>query len=146
MMEVAAAGALGLAAVQLHGEEDAAYIRGLRNLLPEGVEIWAAGAVGRELPEPRLGADRLLYDSALAGRSGGTGTAFDWSRLAGRDLSSAIVAGGIGPENAADAARLGAWALDVGSGVEAAPGRKDPRRLAALFDALRLPVRGELAC
>jgi len=147
MMEVAAAaGALGLAAVQLHGEEDAAYIRGLKGLLAEGVEIWTAGAVDRELPEPRLGADRILYDSAPAGRSGGTGIAFDWSLLAGRDLGRAIVAGGIRPENVGRAARLGAWALDVGSGVEAAPGRKDPRRLADLFEKLRLPVRGELAC
>jgi indole-3-glycerol phosphate synthase / phosphoribosylanthranilate isomerase len=143
-MQVAAtARALGLAAVQLHGEEDALYIRGLRALLPEETEIWATGAVGRDLPEPRPGADRMLYDSKVAGQSGGTGKTFDWGRLEGRDLSEALVAGGLDPSNAAAAGRLGAYALDVGSGVEAAPGRKDPAKLRAFFEALRLPVRGE---
>src|SRR4029077_11394356 len=62
--------ALGLGAVQLHGAEDAAYIRGLRSLLPEGVEIWAAGAVGDAVPEPRLGAEPTQTD---VGGGGGAG-------------------------------------------------------------------------
>jgi indole-3-glycerol phosphate synthase/phosphoribosylanthranilate isomerase len=147
VMEVAAAArALGLAAVQLHGEEDSAYLKALRNLLPEETEIWAAAAVGRELPGPRGGEDRTLFDSQVAGRSGGTGLAFDWARLDGRtDLGSAVLAGGLKPANARAASRLGAYALDVGSGVEMAPGRKDAGRMRAFFEALRLPARGELA-
>ena len=138
--------ALGLDAVQLHGAEDAAYIKGLRTLLPEGVEIWAAGAVGESVPEPRPGADRTLFDTSIGGRSGGTGIAFDWERVRGRaELDKALLAGGLGPGNAAAAARVGAYGLDVCSGVEAAPGRKDPARLGAFFAALRLPVRGEAA-
>jgi indole-3-glycerol phosphate synthase/phosphoribosylanthranilate isomerase len=145
-MEVAhRARALGLHAVQLHGEEDAAYVRGLRGLLPETTEIWTVAAVGEELPEPPPGADRTLFDSKVGGRSGGTGIAFDWGRLAGRDLSRAILAGGLSPTNAGDAAKLGTYALDVGSGVEAQPGRKDAARLQAFFEALRLPVRAERA-
>jgi indole-3-glycerol phosphate synthase/phosphoribosylanthranilate isomerase len=145
MMAVAdAARALGLDAVQLHGAEDAAYIRGLRSLLPDGVEIWAAGAVGEAVPEPRLGADRTLFDTSVGGQSGGTGIAFDWARISGRlELGSALLAGGLRPENAAEAARVGAYGLDVCSGVEAAPGRKDPARVGAFFAALRLPARGE---
>ncbi|HEX8125301.1 MAG TPA: bifunctional indole-3-glycerol-phosphate synthase TrpC/phosphoribosylanthranilate isomerase TrpF [Allosphingosinicella sp.] len=136
--------ALGLRAVQLHGEEDALYIRALRNLLPEETEIWAAAAVGREVPEPRLGADRTLFDTQVGGRSGGTGTAFDWSRLEGRpDLARSVLAGGLRPSNAPAASRVGAFALDVGSGVEMAPGRKDSGRLYAFFEALRAPARGE---
>lgn len=145
MMAVAdAARTLGLDAVQLHGSEDAAYIRALRRLLLEGVEIWAAGAVGEAVPEPRPGADRTLFDSSVGGRSGGTGRAFDWARIRGRsELGSALLAGGLRPENAARAARVGAYGLDVCSGVEAAPGRKDPQRVGAFFAALRLPARGE---
>jgi indole-3-glycerol phosphate synthase/phosphoribosylanthranilate isomerase len=143
MQVAAAARALGLAAVQLHGEEDALYIRGLRAVLPEETEIWAAGAVGRDLPELRRGADRILYDSKVGGRSGGTGIAFDWARLEGTDLSEAVLAGGLDPSNAAAAGRLGAYALDVGSRVEASPGRKDAGKLHAFFEALRLPVRGD---
>lgn len=143
MMEVAVtAQELGLAAVQLHGDEDAAYIRGLRPLLPEGTEIWATGAVGRDLPEPRLGADRTLFDTQVGGRTGGTGQAFDWDRIRDRpELGAAVLAGGLNPGNAREAARVGAWALDVCSGVEATPGRKDPARLGAFFDALRTEVR-----
>jgi indole-3-glycerol phosphate synthase/phosphoribosylanthranilate isomerase len=146
-LEVAeAALRLGLAAVQLHGEEDALYIRGLRSLLPPRTEIWAAGAVAETVPEPRLGADRTLYDTQIGGRSGGTGVAFDWTRLARRpELGRAVLAGGLNPGNARAAAAVGAYALDVGSGVEAAPARKDPAKLAAFFEALRVPARGELA-
>jgi indole-3-glycerol phosphate synthase/phosphoribosylanthranilate isomerase len=145
MMAVAdAARALGLGAVQLHGSEDAAYIRGLRSLLPEGVEIWATGAVGDSVPEPRLGADRTLFDTSVGGKSGGTGIAFEWTRIRGRDeLGSALLAGGLRPENAAEAARVGAYGLDVCSGVEASPGRKDPALVGAFFAALRMPVRAE---
>jgi indole-3-glycerol phosphate synthase/phosphoribosylanthranilate isomerase len=146
-MEVAAAAqALGLHAVQLHGEEDGAYIRALRAMLPPETEIWAAAAVGRDLPEPRLGADRTLFDTKVGTRSGGTGIAFDWGRVRGRfDLPGGILAGGLDPANAAAAGRVGAFALDVGSGVEAAPGRKDHARLAAFFEALRPPARGAVA-
>ncbi len=143
-MEVASrARALGLHAVQLHGDEDAAYVRGLRALLPETTEIWTVAAVGEEMPEAPPGADRTLFDSKVGGRSGGTGIAFDWSRLEGRDLSRSILAGGLNPDNAGAAAGLGTYALDVGSGVEAAPGRKDAGRMQAFFEALRLPVRAE---
>jgi indole-3-glycerol phosphate synthase/phosphoribosylanthranilate isomerase len=136
--------ALGLDAVQLHGHEDSGYIRALRGLLPEQVEIWAAGAVGREMPEPRPGADRTLFDTCVRGKSGGTGIAFDWARLRGRrELGAALLAGGLRPGNAAQATQVGAYGLDVGSGIEAAPGRKDPAKLGAFFDALRLPARGE---
>ena len=147
-MQVAySARALGLRAVQLHGDEDALYIRALRGLLPEETEIWAAAAVGREVPRPRLGADRSLFDTQVGGRSGGTGIAFDWSRLEGRaDLRRSLLAGGLRPANARAAARVGAYALDVGSGVEMAPGRKDSGKLHAFFEALRVPARGEAEC
>jgi indole-3-glycerol phosphate synthase/phosphoribosylanthranilate isomerase len=118
---------LDLASVQLHGQEDRQYLHGLRNLLPDQVEIWAACSVGSDMPE-RHGADRVLFDTG----SGGTGRTFDWNRIAARpELTTAFVAGGLNPGNARAAARLGAYGLDVGSGVEAAPGRKDPQRLAA---------------
>ncbi|HZF93294.1 MAG TPA: bifunctional indole-3-glycerol-phosphate synthase TrpC/phosphoribosylanthranilate isomerase TrpF [Allosphingosinicella sp.] len=145
LMQVAqSASALGLDAVQLHGDEDAAYIKGLRPLLPAGTEIWAAGAVGDDVPAPRPGSDRILFDTAVNGRSGGTGRAFDWSRIEGRpELADGILAGGLNPDNVREAAALGAYALDVSSGVEAAPGRKEETRMQAFFDALRVPDRRE---
>jgi indole-3-glycerol phosphate synthase/phosphoribosylanthranilate isomerase len=136
---IAAAASADLSAVQLHGAEPAEQIAGLRGLLPQEVEIWAACPVNGSAAPARPGADRSLFDS---GR-GGTGEPFDWSLLAGRpDLPSAFLAGGIGPANARAAQAVGAYGLDVGSSVELAPGLKDPVRVAALFDALRLGSRG----
>ena len=145
LMQVAqGASALGLDAIQLHGSEDAAYIRALRRLLPERTEIWALGAVADEVPPPRPGSDRTLFDTSVGGRSGGTGVAFDWSRVKGRpELDRGILAGGLTPANARAAAAVGAFALDVSSGVEAAPGRKDAGRMQAFFGALRAAKRGE---
>jgi indole-3-glycerol phosphate synthase/phosphoribosylanthranilate isomerase len=134
----------GLHAVQLHGEEDACYIEKLRALLPARTEIWAAAPVGRDVPAPRRGASRTLFDTCIHGRCGGTGMTFDWRRIRGRgELPGSILAGGLRPDNAAAAARVGAYALDVGSGVEAIPGRKDPARLGAFFEALRPRARGQ---
>jgi indole-3-glycerol phosphate synthase/phosphoribosylanthranilate isomerase len=131
---------LGLAAVQLHGNEQ--EFDRLRELLSSGCEIWAACGVGAKVDSERPGADRILYDTKANGRSGGTGQAFDWGLVADRPhLSRAFIAGGITPANAAAAQRVGAYGIDVGSGVEYAPGRKDPERLHALFTAVRPACR-----
>ena len=114
-----------------------------RALLPEATEIWAAAQVGAELAGPRTGADRILFDSG----PGGTGRTFDWSRVAGRaELRARACSPAASiPANARAASRLGAYALDVGSGVEAVPRWKDSNRVAAFFEALRPAVRGEAA-
>jgi indole-3-glycerol phosphate synthase/phosphoribosylanthranilate isomerase len=133
----AAARRLGLHAVQLHGREEVAPFRAL---LRQETEIWAAAQVGAGPIGSRPGADRLLFDSG----PGGTGRTFDWSRVAGRgELGEGLVAGGLTPANARMAARLGAYALDVGSGLEAAPGWKDSNLVSAFFEALRPPARGD---
>jgi phosphoribosylanthranilate isomerase len=80
--------------------------------------------------------DRVLVDSKVGAVSGGTGVAFDWAeaRTALREAPSGvrtIVAGGLRPGNVAEAiSQLGPWGVDVASGVEAAPGRKDPALVA----------------
>lgn len=135
---------LGLAAVQLHGDEDSAYARSLRRKLPRECELWKAVAVGSRVPDRFDAADRLLFDN---GR-GGSGQTFDWAMVAVHpQLSQAIVAGGIGVGNARYAHRLGAYAIDVGSSVDDAPGRKSASKIAALFDSLRPDCRhGLRAC
>ena len=145
--EVASAAlALRLDAVQLHGAESGSDLADLRHRLPPGVELWAACGVGESAAPPRENADRSLFDTVRNDASGGTGAAFDWSLLDGReDLAAGFLAGGIGPANAAAAARTGAYGLDVGSGVEARPGQKDRDKVEALFAALRPGSRGGLA-
>ncbi|MGH9541664.1 MAG: phosphoribosylanthranilate isomerase [Terriglobales bacterium] len=81
-------------------------------------------------------AGALLLDSGNARARGGTGRAFDWRQVAALEGLRLIVAGGLRPETVAECiACTGAWGVDVSSGVESAPGRKDPRRLRAFVRA-----------
>jgi indole-3-glycerol phosphate synthase/phosphoribosylanthranilate isomerase len=133
----ALAGALALEAVQLHGDEDADYIARLRPLLPEGTEVWQVERVDDELSTSLTpGADAVLLDTFDPERRGGTGKSFDWSLLDDTALDSVVLSGGLSPENAARADQIGARTLDVNSGVESAPGVKDPKLLDDFFAAL----------
>lgn len=133
---------LELDAIQLHGRESPAITSTLRSRMPQGTELWGLCGVGTAISPCRPGIDRTLFDTLRGGQSGGTGRSFNWSLVEGRvDLPSAFLAGGIGPHNAARAARVGAYGLDVGSSVEHRPGAKDAAKVAALFDALRPDAR-----
>ena len=141
----ATAAALGLDAVQIHGA--GSDLEALRNYLPAACEVWAVSSVSDTVEAVAAGADRTLFDTRVGGSSGGSGRAFDWSRIAGRpDLASAFLAGGIGPENARAALEVGTFGLDIGSAIEAAPGRKDRELLTALFDRLRPGCRRSVQC
>jgi indole-3-glycerol phosphate synthase/phosphoribosylanthranilate isomerase len=134
---------LNLHAVQLHGHEDVEYVRALRRELHGRCEIWTALSVGRE-PLVGRGGDRIVFDNA----DGGSGRSFDWSLITRhRQLSNAVVAGGIGPHNARSAQAIGGYAIDVGSALDERPGRKSAEKIAALFDMLRPRSRERLrAC
>ena len=138
-----AANLLGLRAVQLHGREDADYVDTLRRQLPGATEIWTAVSVGSD-PLRRVGGQRLLFDNG----NGGSGRPFDWDLVRDhRGLEQGIVAGGIGPSNARQAAALGAYAIDVGSALDSSPGTKCRWKTQALFEALRPVARqGQSAC
>ncbi len=93
-------------------------------------------------------ADRLLFDAKPpkgADLPGGNGLTFDWDLLAGLSLKSPfMLSGGLDASNVAEAAaRTRAGAVDVSSGVESAPGVKDPTRIDAFITALRGPTRME---
>jgi phosphoribosylanthranilate isomerase len=125
----AALAALPLAALQIYAT--AARAAELRALF--GVPVWhAVGVAGAaDLPRTAAGVDALLLDAkpaADATRPGGNAQRFDWSALRGwRAPAPWMLAGGLDPDNVAAAiAATGAPAVDVSSGVETAPGRKDP--------------------
>lgn len=131
---------LVLQAVQLHGNEDATYVAALRRELPGDCEIWTAVSVGRDDLARDRGGDRILFDN----EAGGSGQAFNWGAVRGDPrLAKAVIAGGIGPANAREAQALGAYAIDVGSSLDAAPGVKSPHKIRSLFDALRPRARVE---
>ena len=82
--------------------------------------------------------DRVLLDAHAPGTYGGTGRVLDWQSLASQRNKllrvPMILAGGLTPENVAAAVRAAQpWAVDVASGVESAPGRKDPEKLRAFI-------------
>ncbi len=85
----------------------------------------------------------VLLDSSTAEERGGTGRAFDWERVqpwAGiiNSISKLIVAGGLRPGNVQEAIHLlHPWGVDVTSGVEREPGKKDPRKVRAFVRAVR---------
>lgn len=133
----------GLDAIQLHGSENADYIRALRLLLKPGTEIWKAVRIDAgHMPVPgsleQLDADRILLDTYIAGTSGGTGKIFDWS-LVGKlgTVLPVILAGGLNPDNVERAiTQVRPYAVDTSSGVET-EGTKDERKLKAFMDKVR---------
>ena len=143
--EVAAAAAeLELAAVQLHGNESDDQVVAVRGQVPAATAVWKAERIRTAIP-PRGHADRLVLDGWAEGRLGGTGNRFDWSLLeAYPEKTDVVLAGGLRSGNVAAAAALGTWMLDASSGVESAPGRKDPSLLRDFFlQRRRLPGRGD---
>ncbi|MGL6258850.1 bifunctional indole-3-glycerol-phosphate synthase TrpC/phosphoribosylanthranilate isomerase TrpF [Vibrio sp. WXL210] len=130
------ASSLGLSAVQLHGDEDQDYIKHLRVQLDDNVEIWKAYGVSDCAPTLiDKFVDRHLFDAQVGNQSGGTGQTFDWSLIA--EPCQVMLAGGLGPDNAKQAAQLGCLGLDLNSGVESAPGKKDLVKLQQAFAAIR---------
>lgn len=87
--------------------------------------------------------EAILIDSCVAGRQGGTGIAFDWTAARETFAREAphlrlIAAGGLRPENIRHAIQtLQPWGVDVSSGVEASPGKKDPQRVANFIKVAR---------
>jgi indole-3-glycerol phosphate synthase/phosphoribosylanthranilate isomerase len=126
---------LGLFAVQLHGDEDQAYIDALKAALPESVEIWKAYGVTDHMPVLLNQVDRHLLDAKVGNQSGGTGTVFDWSLI--EVPERIMLAGGLNPDNVQQAAKLGCLGLDLNSGVESEPGKKDIAKLRQAFSEIR---------
>jgi phosphoribosylanthranilate isomerase len=152
----------GLTAVQLHSRFD-----------PKLVDAINAGSggvlhvvqvvdvrVGMEMEELRSVLTAVLshpyvlvalLDASHGGVSGGTGRSFDWERTAAEVLAVqeatggwVIVAGGLNAENVGEAiAAFAPWGVDVASGVESAPGKKDPERLRAFVAAARAAASGK---
>ncbi|MCX8730372.1 bifunctional indole-3-glycerol-phosphate synthase TrpC/phosphoribosylanthranilate isomerase TrpF [Gilliamella sp. B2969] len=124
---------LSLYAVQLHGDEDNQYIQLLREKLPKNCQIWKALSISNTIPEhnnPLV--SRYIFDHG----AGGTGKSFDWSLLAGQDLTNVILAGGINPQNIKNALATNVIGVDLNSGVEISPGIKDKHKIQAVFEQI----------
>ena len=148
----------GLTAVQLHGTLDLSLAQRLAETFKGSVRIiqtlhWPV-APAAQSPAALLTAqieriaqlnlaDRILIDSKVGAATGGTGVAFDWTAASALFASAPsgvhlIVAGGLTAENVTHAiAQLNPWGVDVSSGIESSPGRKDPALLARFIQSAR---------
>ncbi|HUA04782.1 MAG TPA: phosphoribosylanthranilate isomerase [Solirubrobacteraceae bacterium] len=134
------ADAVGLTMIQLHGEEGPAYCAEAARRT--GCKVIKAARVRSGADVQALApfhTDYHLLDSYIAGVPGGTGETFSWEiARAHRGRVPVILSGGLTPDNVAEAiAAVHPYAVDVASGVELSPGRKDPEKLQAFAAAVR---------
>lgn len=128
---------VGLDVVQLHGDESVADYSRVALRLLKAVPVQCDDAYGmvERVPHGTI----VVLDAHDPIRRGGTGQVIDWAlahQLA--RLRPSFLSGGIRPDNVRDAVnKVAPLGVDVSSGVESAPGRKDPAKLRALFAALR---------
>jgi phosphoribosylanthranilate isomerase len=124
----------GLRAAQLHGHESEADSRWVRERVSVLIKAFPGGDPDLARA-PSFGADIVMIDSA----SPGSGQVFDWSLAEGAPSGLRILlAGGLNPDNVGEAiAKVRPWGVDVSSGVEAAPGVKDPRLVRTFIKAAR---------
>jgi phosphoribosylanthranilate isomerase len=129
------AAAARLSGVQLHGDEPPTMARELTGPLFRSVTLTDAETVIREWPDSAT----LLLDAADRVRRGGTGVTVDWTRAGAiARARRTVLAGGLTPANVAEAvAIVRPFGVDVSSGVESAPGIKDPDKVAAFLAAVK---------
>lgn len=134
---------LDVQVVQLHAQQSDELVRALLAKLGPGQRLWyalnmanLAQPLGATIAHLRtLGIDKVVLDQG----QGGSGKTFDWSLL--NELSAAerqhcLLAGGLTPDNVQQAASVGCFGLDMNSGLESAPGVKDPAKVGHAFNQL----------
>ena len=127
----------GLDALQFHGDETPQFCRNFAAPVIKAFRMQNADSLNSL---PRYETAAWLLDSYVADRHGGTGARFNWDLavLAKKFGRSIILAGGLTPENVATAVhQVGPYGVDVSSGVESAPGKKDANKVRAFILAAK---------
>ena len=129
----------GLTGAQLHGHETSEQCRSVAERVNFVVQVFAAGdrTIDRARNYP---VEVIMLDNPKPG----SGEVFDWSLVDGLpDGRKLLLAGGLNPDNVADAvAKVRPWGVDVATGVEAGPGRKDPIKVRAFIHNARAAASG----
>ena len=128
----------GVSILQLHGSESAEYL----DQLGPYKKIKAFKVSDDFQPEqlrPYRSASAFLLDGFVAGMPGGTGKTFNWSQaVRAKVYGKIILAGGLRRQNIEEAIRqVQPWGVDVSSGVETEPGKKDPKRIRDFIEVVR---------
>ena len=146
--EVKEAAAVGLTAIQLHGDESPEYCAQLREMSICSYIIKAfrvgSSSLAADFSPYNQAVDAVLLDTYVSGAKGGTGEVFDWSIIEKLALYRPILlAGGLEPDNikeAIDSAKP--YCLDINSGVEVSPGVKDHLKIAHVMSIVQNAAAG----
>lgn len=122
--------------VQLHGDETPEFCRSLNSVNVRTMKALRVKDASDIKNAEEFFTDAILLDAFDAEKYGGTGLTFDWN-IVGHIGKRVFLAGGINPDNAAEAVKTGVYGIDVCSGVEAEPGKKDHEKMKKLFDNIR---------
>ncbi len=122
--------------VQLHGDENTEFCRWLAYDSVKTMKALRIRGADDLQQVDSFFTDAILLDAYSSECYGGTGRTFDWN-IVGHIGRRVFLAGGINPDNAAAAVELGVYGIDVCSGVETEPGKKDHKKMKALFDNIR---------
>ena len=131
----------GLALAQLHGDETPAYCENLERPVLRGIRLRDRGSfLAMAEYKGRAGVRGFVVDAFSESAFGGTGETTDWT-LASEAAKAApiLLAGGLTPDNVQEAIqKVKPYGVDVSSGVEASPGKKDPAKVQAFIHAAKL--------
>lgn len=120
--------------LQFHGQESPAYCARFGRSYLKAVRVRADTDL-LQCAADYAAAQALLLDAYVPGVPGGTGERFDWSRIPLALPKPIVLSGGLAPDNVREAvAQVRPWAVDVSSGVEAGPGRKDPAKVSLFIE------------
>ena len=126
--------------IQLHGDETPAFCDSLSDIGAKTIKAIRVRSKEDIESVRNFFTDVILLDAFDAKQYGGTGKIFDW-KLVSNIEQRIFLAGGITPENAVEAIEVGVYGIDICSGIESAPGKKDHEKMRKLFENIE-HVRG----
>lgn len=122
--------------LQFHGEEEPDYLKSFHRKTIKAIRVKTEADL-KVIPNYTV--QGILLDSKVEGKKGGSGVTFNWNlAVKAKQYGRIILSGGLTPENVTEAIKqVQPYAVDVSSGVESSPGKKDPAKLKAFVDAVR---------
>ncbi len=122
--------------IQLHGDENIDFCSKFKTINVKTMKAIRVKDQEDIKQAQEFHTDAILLDAYHHEKYGGTGVKFDWNVIGSMDRR-VFLAGGIDPDNAAEAVELGVYGIDVCSSIESEPGKKDHKKMQKLFDNIR---------
>jgi phosphoribosylanthranilate isomerase len=122
--------------IQLHGDESPEFCNEFLSVDVKTMKVIRVKKQEDIKEAEKYFTDAILLDAFDPKKYGGTGLTFDWN-IVGHISKRIFLAGGINPDNVVKAVKLGVYGIDVCSGIESEPGKKDHKKMKKLFDNIR---------